>query len=313
MIPNATTTHPLGAERARERAQYRRGALLVAGAAVAWSSAGLLVRTTVTDNWTTLFWRSVFAALFLALYIAVREGRGAARGFARLGLPGLGIAFAFATSMTCFIVGLRETSVANVLIFQSAAPFVAAILGWFWLGERVSWRAGAAILASLAGILVMVSDSVTKGRVLGDVVSAIMGISFAFVIVEMRRHRDVAMTPAMCLGLVLTGLAALPFAEFAPTLRDLCLLALFGIGQMGLALMLFTAGVRLLPAADAGLISILEVILAPIWVWLAFGEDPGPRALLGGAIVLSAVVGHTVVEKRAAAGSSRQRMMSEPE
>jgi drug/metabolite transporter (DMT)-like permease len=302
MIPDATTTPSLGAERARERAQYRRGALLVAGAAVAWSSAGILVRTTASDNWTTLFWRSLFAALSLALFIAIRDGRGWARGFARLGLPGLGIALAFATSMTCFIVGLRETSVANVLIFQAAAPFVAAILGWFWLGERISWRAGAAILASMAGILVMVSDSLAKGRVLGDLVSALMGISFAVVIVESRRHREVAMTPAMCLGLVLTGLAALPFAEFAPTLRDLGLLALFGVGQMGLALMLFTTGVRLLPAADAGLVTLLEVILAPLWVWLAFGEDPGPRALLGGAIVLVAVIGHTLLEKRHAGG-----------
>jgi drug/metabolite transporter (DMT)-like permease len=302
MIPDATTTPLLGADRARERAQYRRGALFVAGAAVAWSSAGLLVRTTTSDNWTTLFWRSLFAALFLALYIAVREGWSAVRGFVRLGLPGLGIALAFATSMTCFIVGLRETSVANVLIFQAASPLVAAILGWFWLGERISWRAGAAILASVAGILVMVSESVAKGRVLGDLVSALMGISFALVIVESRRHRETAMTPAMCLGLVLTGLGALPFAELAPTLRDLGLLALFGVGQMGLALMLFTTGVRLLPAADAGLITILEVILAPLWVWLVFGEDPGPRALMGGAIVLVAVIGHTLLQKRHAAG-----------
>ena len=306
MSPDATTNQALGVASARERAQYRRGALLVAGAAVAWSSAGLLVRTTAADNWTTLFWRSVFAALFLALSIAIRDGRSAVRGFAQLGLPGLGIALAFATSMTCFIVGLRETSVANVLIFQAAAPFVAAILGWFWLGERMSWRAGAAILASMVGILVMVSDSVAKGRVLGDLVSALMGISFALVIVESRRHREVAMMPAMCLGLVLTGLGALPFADFAPALRDVGVLALFGVAQMGLALMLFTTGVRLIPAADAGLVTLLEVILAPLWVWLAFGEDPGPRALLGGIIVLSAVIGHTVFEKRSAGASDRR-------
>jgi drug/metabolite transporter (DMT)-like permease len=295
---DAPTTRSFGPERARESALYRRGALLVAGAAIAWSSAGLLVRTTVTDNWTTLFWRSLFAALFLAGYIALRGRRRALRSFARLGLPGLGIAVAFATSMTCFIVGLRETSVANVLIFQAAAPFVAAILGWFWLGERISWRGGVAILATMAGIVVMVSDSVATGRVLGNLVSAVMGISFAIVIVESRRHRDVAMTPAMCLGLVLAGLVALPFAQLAPTMRDLGLLALFGIGQMGVALMLFTAGVPLIPAADAGLITMLEVVLAPLWVWLAFNEDPGPRALLGGAIVLVAVIGHTLVERR---------------
>src|SRR5215469_838697 len=188
---DAPTIRPSDGERVRERALYRRGALLVAGAAVAWSSAGLLVRTTATDNWTTLFWRSLFAALFLAGYIALRDGRGAWRGFARLGLAGLGIAVAFATSMTCFIIGLRETAVANVLIFQAAAPFVAAILGWFWLGERISWRGGMAILATMVGILVMVSDSIATGRVLGDLVSAVMGISFAIVIVESRRHRDV--------------------------------------------------------------------------------------------------------------------------
>jgi drug/metabolite transporter (DMT)-like permease len=295
---DAPTIHPSDVERVRERTLYRRGTLLVAGAAIAWSSAGLLVRTTGTDNWTTLFWRSLFAALFLAGYIALRDGRGALRSFARLGLAGLGIAVAFATSMTCFIIGLRETAVANVLIFQAAAPFVAAILGWFWLGERISWRGGMAILATMAGILVMVSDSVATGRVLGDLVSAVMGISFAIVIVESRRHRDVAMTSAMCLGLVLAGLVALPFAQLAPPMRDLGLLALFGIGQMGIALMLFTAGVPLIPAAEAGLITMLEVVLAPLWVWLAFNEDPGSRALLGGAIVLAAVIGHTLVEKR---------------
>jgi len=295
---DATTTRPLGSDAARDGAEYRRGALLVAGAAIAWSSAGLLVRMTATDNWTTLFWRSCFAALFLAGYIALREGRGAVRSFAGLGLPGLGIAVAFATSMTCFIIGLRETAVANVLIFQAAAPFVAAILGWFWLGERISWRGVAAILAALLGIVVMVSDSVAAGRVLGDLVSAVMGISFAIVIVESRRHRDVAMTAAMCLGLVLAGLVALPFADFAPTPGDLGLLALFGIGQMGVALTLFTAGVPLIPAADAGLITMVEVVLAPLWVWLAFSEDPGLRALPGGAVVLIAVIGHTLLEKR---------------
>jgi drug/metabolite transporter (DMT)-like permease len=305
MMRDAPATHSIAAATARDAARYRRGALLVAGAALAWSSSGLLVRTTATDNWTTLFWRSVFAALFLATYIALRDGRGALRAFANLGLPGLGIALAFGTSMTCFIIGLKETAVANVLIFQAAAPFVAAVLGWVWLGERISWRGGAAILATLAGIFVMVSDSVEKGRVFGDLISAVMGISFAVVVVLARRHRDVAMTPAMCLAIVLAGLVALPFADLAPMPTDLGLLALFGIGQMGFALILFTAGVRLIPAADAGLITMLEVILAPVWVWLAFGENPGPRALIGGAIVLAAVVGHTLFEKRPAVGSSR--------
>jgi drug/metabolite transporter (DMT)-like permease len=280
-------------------AQYRRGALLVAGSALAWSSAGIITRLTTTDNWTTLFWRSVFSSLFLVIYVGLRDGRAAIPQFRALGLPGLGIAVSFGASMTCFIIALKTTAVANVLIFQAAAPFVAAVLAWLWLKERISYRSALAILATVAGIVVMVSDSVEKGRVLGDILSALMGISFALMIVVARRHRDVSMTAATCLATTLTALVALPLASLTPSPGDLGLLAVFGVGQMGIGLVMFTAGVRLLPATDAGLITVIEVILAPLWVWLAFGEDPGPRALIGGAIVLVAVIAHTIFEKRA--------------
>jgi drug/metabolite transporter (DMT)-like permease len=284
------------------RAQYRRGALLVAGGALAWSSAGLLVRATSTDPWTTLFWRSVFAFLFLLTYVAMRDRGNALAGFRKLGLPGFLVALSFATSMGTFILALEQTAVANVLIFQAAAPFVAAVLGWIWLGERVSPGGAAAILATIVGIAVMVSDSLAQGRLYGDLLSAVMGITFAIMMVLARRHRDVSMTAATCLATLMTGLAALPVASFAVAPGDLLLLALFGIGQMGLGLIMFTAGVRLIPVADAGLITILEVIAAPVWVWLVFGENPGMRAIIGGSIVLAAVISHTLIEKRSAAG-----------
>jgi drug/metabolite transporter (DMT)-like permease len=283
-------------------AQYRRGALLVAGGALAWSSAGLIVRATSTDPWTTLFWRSVFAFLFLLVYVALRDRGNALAGFRKLGLPGFLVALSFATSMGTFILALEQTAVANVLIFQAAAPFVAAVLGWIWLGERVSPGGAAAILATIVGIVVMVSDSLAQGRLYGDLLSAVMGITFAIMMVLARRHRDVSMTAATCLATAMTGLAALPFATFTVVPGDLLLLALFGIGQMGLGLIMFTAGVRLIPVADAGLITILEVIAAPVWVWLVFGEDPGARAIIGGSIVLAAVIFHTLIEKRTAAG-----------
>jgi drug/metabolite transporter (DMT)-like permease len=287
--------------------QYRRGAMLVAGAALAWSSSGLITRATATDAWTTLFWRSVFATVFLIVYVALRDRGGTVAAFRALGLAGLGIAVSFGISMMCFIIALKETTVANVLIFQAAAPFVAAVLAWLWLRERVSLSSALAILATVVGIAIMVSDSVTKGRIWGDLVSAIMGISFAVMVVLARRHRDVSMTSAMCLATALTTLVALPFAHLAVTPGDLALLALFGVGQVGLGLVLFTAGVRLIPAADAGLITVLEVILAPIWVWLAFGENPGTRAVVGGTIVLAAVIAHTIFEKRTMGVAGRVR------
>lgn len=280
-------------------ARYRQGALLVAGAAAAWSTAGLITRATTTDAFTTLFWRSLFSTLFLIVYIGLRDRRRALGAFRGLGLPALGIAVSFGTSMICFIIALKQTSVANVLIFQAASPFVAAVLAWLWLRERLSPRSALAILAAVVGIAVMESDALAKGRIWGDLISAIMGFSFAVMIVLARRHRDVSVTSAMCLATALTCLVTLPFAELAAAPRDLALLALFGVGQMGLGLVMFTAGVRLIPAADAGLITVLEVILAPLWVWFAFGENPGTRAILGGAIVLGSVIVHTLLEKQA--------------
>ena len=295
--PQASTAHAA-------LVHYRRGALLVAGGALAWSSSGLIVRMTATDAWSTLFWRSLFACLFLLVYVALRDRGTALAAFRKLGLPGLGVAVSFATSMGCFILALKETSVANVLIFQAAAPFVAALLGWLWLGERVSSGGAVAIGATMVGILVMVSDSIEKGRLYGDMLSAVMGITFAMMVVLARRHRAVPMTAATCLATALTGIVSLPFATLTVAPGDLALLALFGVGQMGFGLIMFTAGVRLIPAADAGLITMLEVILAPVWVWLAFGENPGVRALIGGAIVLAAVIFHTLLEKRAATTES---------
>lgn len=285
--------------RTEAAARYRRGALLVAGAAAAWSTAGLITRATTTDAFTTLFWRSLFSTLFLIAYIALRDRGRALGAFRGLGLPALGIAVSFGTSMMCFIIALKQTSVANVLVFQAASPFVAAVLAWFWLRERLSPKNALAIVATVLGILVMESDSLASGRIWGDLVSAVMGFSFAVMIVLARRHRDVSMTSAMCLATALTCLVTLPFAELRVGAGDLALLALFGVGQMGFGLVMFTAGVRLIPAADAGLITVLEVILAPMWVWLAFGENPGMRAMLGGAIVLGAIIAHTLLEKRA--------------
>jgi len=283
------------------RAQYRRGALLVAGAALAWSSAGLITRAASTDSWTTLFWRSVWACASVLVYIILRDGRAGFAAFANLGRVGWGVAISFATSMFTFITALHLTTVANVIIFQAVAPFIAALLAWAWLGERVTGRGLAAILASVLGILIMVSDSVGKGRLFGDFLSFIMGTSFALMVVLARRRRDVPMTAAACVATVLTGLATLPFASLEVAPFDMLLLAFFGIGQMGLGMVMFTAGVRLMPAADAGLVTLLEVVLSPFWVWLVFGEDPGERALIGGGVVLLAVFANTLFERQAEA------------
>ncbi len=270
----------------------------MAGAAAAWSIAGILTRLTATDAWTTLFWRSIFAAAFLCCYIAFKE-RGDWRAVVkRFGCPSLGIAVAFSAAMISFITALYETTVANVLFIQATAPFFAALGAWLLMRERVSMHTLVAISLALLGVGIMVSDSAVSGRLLGDLLSVIVAVCLAATIVVARRYPDLPMTDAMCAACLITALVTAPLAS--PTevsLNDLMLLAVFGICQMGLGLVMFSAGVQLIPAAEAGLVSVLETVLAPIGVWLAVGEVPGPLALIGGGIVMIAVLGHLVTER----------------
>jgi drug/metabolite transporter (DMT)-like permease len=246
-----------------------------------------------------LFYRSAFACLFLTGYMAIADWRGALSATRRMGWAGVATAVCFAASMSCFLLALGETSVANVRILQATAPIISAILAWAFLGEALTRSTIAAIAVTLAGVVIMVSDSLASGRILGDLLALATGILFSLTIVLVRTKRDLPMTPATTLATLLAALAAWPMAgSLSASSGDLMLLGLFGVGQMGLALICFTSGARLLPAADSALVTLLEVVAAPIWVWLAFGEMPSSRTLLGGAIVLAAVCGHALIERR---------------
>lgn len=290
--PSSLPSPPGGEGRAR-------GIALVAAAALFWSLGGLLARLVATDPWTTVFWRSVFAALFL-LGVTVLQERGAAwRRIRALGGPGVGMALCFAVASTCFINALSLTTVANALVIQSTSPFIAALLGWAWMGERVRRRSWLAMAAALAGAAVMASHSWGAGSIGGDALALVTAIAFATATVIVRRHREARMTAAAALANVFSALFAWPAAQpHQAGAADLGLLAFFGAAQLGFGLVLFTAGARLIPVAEASLIAVLESVLGPVWVWLFVGEMPAAAALMGGAIVLAALVVHTALDLR---------------
>jgi drug/metabolite transporter (DMT)-like permease len=283
-----------------DAALRRRGLLLVAAAAVVWSSGGLIVRCIeAEDPWTVIFWRSVFAALFLFGFVLLRDRWHALGVFRQMGLPGLVVAVCFTIASTCFVIALELTTVANTLIILSTAPLIAALIGRAVLREPVRLRTWLAMMAALLGIAIMVSDSFARGSLAGDLIAFVIAAAFALAIVTTRRHRAVRMTPATCLAAVFAGLIALPAAgSLAVSTPDLGLLVLFGAGQLGVGLVLFTAGARLAPAAEAALISVLEPILGPIWVWVFLSENPTLAALIGGVIVLLALIVHTLLDLR---------------
>src|SRR6266513_1695232 len=275
----------------------RRGVLLVAGAALCWSSGGLIARLVTTSPWTTSLWRSVFAALFLTLVLWTLRRRSIVTQWREGGLPVLAVAVCMAGASTCFIFSLAHTSVANTLILMSTGPYVAGLLGWLLLGERVAPRTWLTMGVVLVGAIVMVSDSYRRGAIVGDLLAIVMASSFAIATVLIRRHPEIQMAPAAALATALTALVALPMADPLGTApRDLALLAFFGVGQFGAGFLLFTAGARLIPAAQSSLIGMLETVLGPLWVWLVLSERPGAASLAGGALILAALVATTLID-----------------
>ena len=275
----------------------RRGALLVALAAVCWSSGGLIVRLVSTGPWTTTLWRSLFASLCLTLVLWLTRRKSIVAQWRDGGRPLLAVAVCMALASTCFILSLARTSVADTLLLMSTGPYVAGLLGWFLLGERVRLRTWLSMGVALAGAIVMVSDSYTRGALLGDLLALVMAGSFAVATVLIRRHPEIQMAPAAALAMALTALVALPLAHPVETSpRDFALLAFFGMGQFAGGFLLFTAGARLIPAAESALIGMLETVLGPLWVWLVLNERPGATTLTGGALILTALLANTVID-----------------
>ncbi len=282
-------------------ARHRAGLMLVAGASVCWSTGGLIARFIEAGPWTIVFWRGVACASFLLLFLAVRERGKVWPLFRAAGLPGVVAALCFATASTAFVLALQVATVASILIVQNTGPFIAALLAWVLMRERVRPRTWVALVIAAAGIVVMVSNRAIGGGMLGFGLSLTIAIAFAAATVTIRYHRAVRMTPAACLASLIGALVALPLVEpFAVSTRDLALMWLFGVGQLGIGMVLFTTGARMVPAAEASLITVLETVFAGIWVWLALGENPGMATLAGGVLVLAAVVGHTLADLRQA-------------
>jgi drug/metabolite transporter (DMT)-like permease len=214
--------------------------------------------------------------------------------FRNMGVPGLAVALCFATASTSFVVALAHTTVANILLMQAGVPLLAALIGWTVFRERVAPATWIAIAAVIAGVAVMVSDSLT-GRVspVGDALALLIAVAFATATVITRRYAEVRMTPACCLGTVISMTVAGAMAGgLAVTASDMGLLFLFGAVTLGLGMALFVTGARLLPSSIAALVGTSEPVLGPLWVWLVHGETPSARTLIGGAVVLAALIAH---------------------
>jgi len=283
------------------QAAFLTGAALALTAAVFWSLAGLVVRQIDLPPVETAFWRSVFMALPLLPLVLLRPG-ALARDVATAGGALMASGVLLAVTFVAFIVALGMTTVANVLFMFAAGPFLTALLARAALGEALRPATLVAAVAAAGGIGLTVIESVQVGHVAGLLLALVIPLAFSANTVLMRRHRTVRPLVALAVAAVVSALATLPFVRLeAIELRHLPWLLLLGPVQLALGLYCFTRALRHLPAAQAALIGLLEIVLGPLWVWLAYGEHPGALGLAGGAIAVAAVLANGIAELRRAA------------
>jgi len=291
---------------------YRRGMILVLLGSIASSWLGLGVRMMeAATAWQILAFRSFGLAAFLSLYIALRHpGRFAAvfhsAGAASV-LGGLSLAAAFSGS----IVAIQQSSVANAMFLLAAAPFIVAILGRLILKEPVRPATWIAMFFAFMGIVIMVVEGVSFGFVRGNIAGVVAAFGFAFFVIALRWGRLTDMLPLNVLGGVFGTLIAVAMCMISGvglevSLHDAGLGLAMGVFQLGLALVLITAGSRSVPAAETSLLMMAEVVLAPVWVWLLLGETAGFYTLIGGAMLLLAIAGDAIAGLRSQEAHIRQ-------
>jgi drug/metabolite transporter (DMT)-like permease len=298
---------------ASEQKQHRLGLILVACAALAWSSAGIFTRLISADLLAMLFWRGLFSGSAVMLFFFAMERGGALRILAGLRWPALAVACLSAMGMITGIGSIRYTTVADAMVIYATTPFVTAGLAYVFIGEKPSRSTIFASAVALAGVAIMLAGSPWGGGMFGKFLAILMSLCMASFTVVMRRHREVAMLPAMGASAYICAFACFWFASsLAVSSHDMALIALFGILQNAAGLIFYAYGSRRIPAAEATLVAALEVPLTPFWVLLFLNEVPGVPTLVGGAVVLVALFGHILGEFRKGAPEAAQPFQVAP-
>ncbi|MEI6722759.1 MAG: DMT family transporter [Betaproteobacteria bacterium] len=270
-----------------------KGVLYMLGASVCLSTGGLLVRLVEsTPPAALVVWRCVVMFLFLAALLGVRHGRSLVAKVHSGGRPGAISAMFLAATFGLFIFAVTRTSVANAAALMSTGPLMLTVAAWAFLGEKPRSATWLAIAAALGGIALMFADGIGSGGVItGNLLALCIPASFTVSYILLRRSpARLDPTNTSMLAALFAAIAVLPFAwPVAWPTQDLPVILTMGVAQTGMGLALMSQAINRLTAGELGMVGLLEMALAPVWVWLVLGERPADAALAGGAIVVGAV------------------------
>ena len=267
--------------------------LAVAACALLWSTGGLFVKLIAWNPFAIAGMRSLFGGLVILVFL--RRPRFT-WSFAQIAG-----AVCYAACMIGFVTANKLTTAANAILLQYTAPIYAAVLGWLILKEKTRALDWVTMAVVIGGMVLFFLDSLTLGGMQGNLLAILSGMFFAGAMVAFRAQKDGSSLESILLSHGITLVVSIPFLwQSAPTLAGWGGLAFLGIFQIGLSSILLNYGVKRVTAVQTLLTAVLEPLFNPIWVFLVLGERPGPRALIGGAIILVAVTLRSVISLRSA-------------
>ena len=268
------------------------GPFLVFLGACSLSFGGLIVKSFEGANlWQILFWRSLFFIIIVTIFLFITYKKNFFTSFKKAGVPGLIGGIVLSSGFCGYVFAMYNTTVANTnFIIQTQTIFL-AIFGYFFLKEKISKITLASIILAISGIILMVGNSLSPGQMTGNIAAFIMPISFAFLILIIRKYPQIDMVPIQLIaGILAMIIGYLMSVKIQISIHDIFLGFLAGFFQLGFGFILITIGARTTPSAMVGIIMLTEAVFGPLWAWLFINENPPFIVLIGGSIVIFAVL-----------------------
>ncbi len=267
------------------------GPFLIFLGAFTLSFGGLLVKSFQGASlWQILFWRSVFFSIVVLIFILINYKKNFINSIYKIGLPGFFGGIVLSCGYAGYVFAMYNTTVANAnFIIQTQTIFL-AIFGYVFLKEKINKLTLASILIAFAGIFLMLGSSLTAGQMIGNIIAFVMPISFAVLILTVRKYPNIDMIPLQLvagIGAIIIGY--LLSSKIVISSHDIFLGFIAGFFQVGLGFIFITIGAKTTPSAIVGIIMLSEAVLGPLWAWLFINEAPPLMVFIGGAIVISAV------------------------
>ena len=263
---------------------------LLGGFFLSWG--GLIIRSFETqDMWQILLIRSFFFIITLIIFLVLTYKKNTTEIIKKSGFPAIIAGLFLSLSFVAYIAAMSMTTVANVVFIISTQTIFLAIFGYLFLKEKISLKGFIAIFLALIGMIIMVGNSINQGTLIGNVISFAIPINFTILVMIIRKFPELDMIPAIFYSGIFSGIYGLFLSSSLTfSMNDIIMGFLLGVPQLAFGFICVTIGTKTTQAVTVGLLMLLETIFAPIWVWIFLNEIPPSSVLIGGLIIISAVV-----------------------